>query len=253
MAMIPPVTRRRQDVEIKVHAGLEADRGAPRVAQDYIRLSSIGKCPRALWALRQGIPEERSPFAPPWGRALMTFSIGHHVENAVVEWLKAAGFEVEEFDENGDQWTVRMPDGIGVGHTDGMIRVDGEWHLLEIKTAKAKKFDELVKADSYEAWSPGYGDQIQGYMGATHDTPEVRSLSNTMVVVVCKDDSRLYSELIRLRPEKYEELKDRARLGLAEVMPDRPPEMKTQYCKACKWCDVNKWCWSALAGVEFDE
>ena len=250
MAIIPPITRKRQDVEIKIHAALEDE---PRhVAQNYIRLSSIGKCPRALWALRQGVPEERSPFAGPWGRALMTFSIGHHVEEAVIEWLKKAGYRVEEFDENGDQWTVRMPGGLGVGHTDGMILLD-RWSLLEIKTAKAKKFDELVSLESYTAWNPGYGDQVQGYMGASHDTPGMQPLEDALAVVVCKDDSRLYSELIRYRPEKYEDLKERARLALGEEIPDRPPEMKSQFCKACKYCDVNRWCWSALAGVEFDE
>ena len=257
MAVIPPSTRRHSEIEHKIHAAMEAEREGSRHAKDFIRLSSIGKCPRALWALRNGQPEERSPYAGPWGRTLMTFSVGHHLEGAVVEWLRIAGYEIEEHNAEGDQWTVRMKDGIGIGHLDGMIQWGrasaGEWRLLEIKTAKAKKFDELVKLESYAAWNPGYMDQVQAYMGASQDTDDVRSVGDCLVVVVCKDDSRLYTESIRFSREHYEGLVQRARVALQDEMPDRPPEMKSQYCKACKYCDVNAWCWSPMAGVEFDD
>lgn len=256
MAILPPMTRKRQEVEHLIHAGLEMERDKQSHTTEYIRLSSIGKCPRALWALRQGVPEERSPYAGPWGRALMTFSIGHHVEDAVVEWLRKAGYEVEATGPDGEQWEVLMAGGLGVGHMDGHIRMPSQsldWKLLEVKTAKDKKFEELIEAGSYRKWNEGYYDQITGYMGASHETEGVRSLDDCMVLVVNKNDSRVYSELIRYDPDHYAVLVDRARLGMQKEMPDRPPAMKSQYCQACKYCDVNKWCWSAIAGVEFDE
>lgn len=256
MAKLPPLTRQRQEVERRIHAALEEDRAKQSLPTTHVRLSSIGKCPRALWALRQGVPEERSVYAPPMGRALMTFSIGHHVEDAVVSWLKSAGYEVEEKGSGGSQWEVCMDGGVGIGHLDGNVREPslclGEWMLLEIKTAKAKKFEELIEAGSYRAWNEGYYDQITAYMGASCETEGVRSVREALVCVVNKDDSRLYSEVVAFDPEHYRTLVDRAWTAMQETIPDRPPAMKSQYCRACKYCDVNKWCWGPMAGVEFD-
>ena len=255
MAVIPPPTRQRQEVERRIHAALEEERRKQSPPTEYVRLSSIGKCPRALWALRQCVPEERSPYAGPMGRALMTFGVGDAVETAVVGWLRLAGYEVEEFAPDGGQWTVTTTNGLGVGHLDGNVRLPGvspDWKLLEVKSAKAKKFEELVEAGSYRAWNEGYYDQVQAYMGASHETEGVRDLEDCLAIVLCKDDSRLYPELIRYDPERYAALMQRAEIAMQDEIPDRPPAMKSQYCKACKYCEVNKWCWGALAGVEFD-
>ena len=186
----------------------------------------------------------------------MTFGIGHHLEEAVIEWLIAADYEVECEDADGDQWRVTMGN-MGVGHLDGMIRWgkphEDDWRLLEIKTAKAKKFDELVELGSYAEWNPGYLDQIQAYMGASQETAGVRSLTDCLVVVVCKDDSRLYCEMIRFDSNRYADLKRKASVALGDEMPPRPKAANGRYSKFCKWCDVGGWCYSALAGVEFDE
>jgi hypothetical protein len=249
MALIPKLTRRHSEIEKKIHAALEEERAKHADSAFTVRLSSIGKCQRELWAIRTGVPDER----PPEGRALMTFDIGSYLEGAVIDWLTAAGYEVRTRREDGTQFEVEMPERVGIGHLDGMIRwgrpSDGEWRLLEIKTAKAKKFGELVEAGSYRDWNPGYYDQIQAYMGASNDT-----LRDCLAIVLNKDTSELWCEMVRFDPERYAELEAKARLVVEsdEIVP-RPKEAKSQYCAHCKWCSRNAWCWSAVAGVEFDD
>lgn len=249
MALIPKMTRRHGEIESKIHAALEGERSKQADSTSTVRLSSIGKCQRELWAIRTGVPDEK----PPNGRALMTFDVGSYLEGAVIDWLTSAGYDVITRREDGEQFEVEMPDRIGLGHLDGVIRwgrrSDGDWRLLEIKTAKAKKFAELVEAGSYCEWNAGYFDQIQAYMGASND-----ALRDCLVIVLNKDTSELWCEMVRFDPERYAELESKARLVVeSDSIVPRPAEAKSQYCAFCKWCSRNAWCWSATAGVEFDE
>ena len=229
----------------------EADEAAslsPRV-----RLSSIGKCPRENWARLNGQDDER----PPGAKALAIFQMGHAVEPHVVDLLRLGGYSVREVDDDGNQFTVEMIEGQAIGHIDGMVEwgrgVQREWKLLEVKSAKQKKFTELEEAGSYATWNPGYGDQIQAYMGATQEPhSKVEPLRDCLVIVLNKDTSERWTECIRFDPERYAELKKNALAALGEEMPERPAKANGQYSKFCKWCSVAAWCYSPMAGVEFD-
>jgi hypothetical protein len=254
MSIIPPMTRRHNEIEKKIHAALEDARAKQVDATGYVRLSSIGKCQRELWAIKTGVPDEK----PPMGRALMTFDIGTYLEGAVIDWLDSAGYIVDTRDKNDGQLEVSMNDFVGVGHLDGIIQwgrpSDDDWRLLEVKTAKASKFAELIEAGSYRAWNAGYFDQVTAYMGASFANVNIPDLRDCLVFVVNKDTSEVYCEMIRFDPERYAELEAKARLVVeSETIVPRPKEAKTQYCAHCKWCSRNAWCWSAMAGVEFDD
>ncbi len=257
MAILPPLPRIHPEVERRIHAGLEAEREIEEKAQEgneFVRLSSAGRCQREQWARLNGIADQK----PPAGRTLMIFDVGHAVEAKVVRWLRLGGYEVLDVDEDGEQFEVVFPGGVGVGHIDGMIRWghgrDSEWRLLEVKTAKASKFEELVKLGTYAAWNPQYAAQVQAYMGASVEPDsKIHPLRDCLVLVVCKDDSRIWPEMIRFDADEYTAIRDKLELVVgSEIIVPRPPEGKSQYCKACKWCSVNAWCWSPLAEVTFD-
>ena len=251
MARLPFLARKHDEIERRIHEALEAERASQKPPTGYIRLSSIGKCPRALWALRTGIPEER----PPDGRTLMVFDVGKSVEGAVLSWLRRAGFYVRDRSDIGTQIVVRMAGGIGIGHLDGIARkrLSDPGMLVEVKTAKAKRFAELVEAGSYAAWNREYADQIQAYLGASHETDGMEPLDDSLAVVVNKDSSELWVEKIRYDEEAYAKLKERAAIAMGEALPARPAEGKSQYCGFCKYCPVNAWCWSALPEANFDD
>lgn len=254
MAKLPTMTRTHSEVERRIHSALEGHRAQQRDSSKYVRLSGIGKCQRELWAIRQGIPEER----PPMGQTLMTFDIGNHVEEAVIEWLRTAGYEILSHAPDGDQWRVEMPGGVGVGHMDGIIQWghprNNDNRLLEVKSAKASRFDLLVQSGGYDAWNPQYGDQIQAYMGCSQTEIEMPSLNDSLVIVLCKDDSRIWSEMIRFDQNRFDALVAKADLVMSsDEMVEKDPRANGRYSNYCKWCSRGAWCYSPLTGVKFDD
>jgi hypothetical protein len=250
MPQLPKLTKKADYVERRIHATL-ADERAKKDATHGGKLafSQVGKCARLLYAGVNGVPEERDP----QGRILVLFDLGEAVESHLISLLKRSGFEVQDRDpETGEQIRVVDFNGRASGRLDGEVLLgdrphNQRWAVLELKSAKASRFDELEELDSYELWDLAYADQLQVYMG-------YRKRDEALVVVECKDDSRLHCERIAFNPTRFGELHQKARdIITAKTPPNRPPEAKSQYCGYCKWCDVNGWCWGPLAGVKFDE
>lgn len=233
-------------IEDMIHDQLAKEREAvSRTKSGRLALSQIGKCERDLWAGINGIPAERHPE----GRILVLFDLGNAVEGHLIALLNAAGFEVTDLEE-GSQIRVVLGDRAS-GRLDGEILLELEdgtrRAVLETKSANAKKFDELIAAGSCAAWNPVYHDQVQIYM-------HLRGRICALVIVECKDDSRLWVELIDRDIDRGVELAEKAnRITTATCPPPKPKEAKSQYCGYCKWCDRNAWCWSATAGVRFDD
>ena len=219
----------------RIHAALREKRDATAIEKaGRLALSQIGGCERDLWAGINGVPED----APIPGRILVLFELGNAVEEHVVSLLRRAGYEIRDVDNDGQQFRVTVGDGAS-GRLDGKIR-DGEgpWGLLEIKSAATKPFDRLEKL-GYEAWNPKYAAQIQVYMG-------LAGLDHAVVVVECKNDSRLYVESICFDPLECGLLMDKA-LRITEAdgdtVPDRPEKATSEKSSFCRYCPRNRWCW----------
>lgn len=255
MTKLPTLARTHREIEHKIHRALEDER-AKRQPRDRLSMSELGRCVRDLWAQQHGIPDER----PPAGQAFMAFDVGSALEPAIVGWLKKAGYQIAE--KNGaEQWRVAIRSESGAelasGRLDGLILWgnprDQDWRLIEVKTAKAKRFDALVEAGSYRAWNPDYFDQVQSYMGASHEELDMPSLEDCLVVVACKDDARLWCEMIRFDPLHYAAIQEKAAVALGDAMPNRPALARGKSSKFCRWCARKDWCYGPLAGVEFDD
>lgn len=244
---LPMVGKTASWIENRIHKMLQERSEKKSIHRSKaLGLSQIGKCERDLWAGLNGVPSERD--MP--GRMLVLFGLGDAVETQIIGLLADSGFELQENDpETDEQFEVEGFERRVLGHFDGKIKLkpEADWALLEIKSAKDTKFDELIEAGSYEAWNPVYGAQVHVYMGRAE-------LSRCLVAVQCKNTSRLYFELIDFDPDKYRELWLKAgRIVTATEVPERPSEAKSQYCAHCKWCERNQWCWGPLAGVRFDD
>ncbi|MEE9382819.1 MAG: hypothetical protein V3V08_05335 [Nannocystaceae bacterium] len=248
---LPVIAKTASWVETRIHKALAKARDERSAGKSgRLALSQIGKCERGLWGGVNGIPDER----PPEGRILVLFDLGEAVETHVVELLRLAGFEVLSHDpDTGEQFRITGFGENASGRLDGLVRFKRSQHatderaLLEVKSANAKKFDELLASGSYAAWNPVYGDQVQVYMGR-------KGLKQALVVVECKNDSQLYVEVIDFDPGRYRELWAKAeRIVNAESAPPRPEEGKSQYCGFCKYCSRGKWCWGPLVDVSFDD
>lgn len=248
MPALPKLLSTRPNIEQRIHRALEEDR--KKRATEHrpgIMLSSIGECPRALWAALHGIPEE----SPPEGRTLVIFEHGNAVEEHVIKLLRAAGYSVSDRSyETKAQHAIEAFEGRVRGRIDGTIALGRAKferdYLLEIKSAKLEKFEELL-AVGYEAWNPKYADTLHSYMGWG-------GFHRALVVVYCKNDSRLYCEVVTFDAGRFAALKRKAEVILGSLAtPPRPDEAESQYGSFCKWCSRNGWCWGPLSEYQFDE
>ena len=248
MAKLPKLPTPRPDIEARIHSVLNEERDL-QPAREGLRLSAIGRCPRQLWATMHGVPDER----PPTDRTLLIFEMGNYVELMVTSLLERAGYELEGTDPDAPQIYVEMLDGtrrVATGSADGIIYLGPPEaprpHVLEIKSAKASKFEEVI-AVGYEAWNADYKAQVHAYMGASH-------IHDALVIVLNKDTQEIHSERIKFDSDFYASLVAKARSVLdAKTLPDKPKEARGYSGKFCKWCPVNAWCYSPLREADFDE
>jgi hypothetical protein len=249
---LPKILNKKPHIEKRIHAALE-DRRAKRDAEyartsePGIMLSSVGDCQRVLWAQLHGIPQSSEP---PSGRTLLIFDLGNVVENEVIRLLRLADFAVSTRDViNGGQHRVVAYDGKVRGRLDGIVSLGRKFEkdaVLEIKTAKLAKFEELI-ACGYEVWNPKYADTLHAYMG-------LGGYKRALVVVYCKDDSRLYCEVVPFDAGRFAAIQRKLEyvIGAGDEIVDRPDDATSEYCQLCKWCSHREWCWGPLAGVRFD-
>lgn len=212
------------------------------------RMSSAGRCVRERWAAARGLPLDYGKGFQTNPKLLRVFRLGHVIEDEVVALLEEAGLCVHS-----QQLEVGDADSGWVGHIDGIVDFETPFGvpksaLLEIKSANARRFAELVEADSYSEWSPGYAAQLQAYM--LHLPVE-----EALVVVYNKDTSELYHETVLFDVDEALKLQKQSSLVTAQgtLPPKRPRDATSQFSKFCKWCDRNEWCWLSAADVEFDE
>ena len=199
--------------------------------RDYLGASLIGDpCERKVW-YNYNIPKDIED-----ARVLRIFKLGQVIEDEiVVPMLKDAGFTVYEKDENGEQFGFKKDK--FAGHIDGVILgVPGVTkipHLLEIKSANNKRFNDFKK-NGYRS-SDTYFAQIQIYM-------HYLKLEAALVCVYNKDTSELYFERI-----KYDEtyaliIADKAfRILEAKTEPERAYKRSTDF--RCRFCQYKEECW----------
>jgi CRISPR/Cas system-associated exonuclease Cas4 (RecB family) len=248
MPAIPKLRNTKPHIEQRIHRALEEDR--KKRATEHapgIMLSSVGKCPRALWAALHGIEEE----SPPEGRSLVIFELGNAIESHVIGLLRAAGFRVSDRSiETQKQHAISAYDGRLRGRLDGTIALGRDKFerddLLEIKSAKVEKFEELLLV-GYESWNEAYADTLHSYMGWG-------GFRYALVVVYCKNDSRLYCERIAFDPDRFARIQRKVEHVLKSAEPvAKPDDATSQYSSCCKYCPHNQWCWSPLPDYPFDK
>lgn len=212
---------------------VEAWHEANYTPRSRLGLSEVGhKCNRYLWYTHHGFPA-----LPPPGRMLRLFRLGEMIEEQVITDLLTAGFKVY-----GRQKEKMLElDGIQlVGHIDGIIEgliESSKPQLLEIKSSNNKRFNQLLKLNSYEIWNEKYKAQIHVYMLAS-------KLSRCLVWVENKDTSNTYTERINLdKSYAFKVLEKVFNAISSESVPPRscpkPDWFEVKMCKFQKVCFNN--------------
>lgn len=199
------------------------DAEAPR---QYLGGSIIGNdCDRALWyGFRDGAPPDEFD-----GRIYRLFEHGHAEEERLVKDLRRAGFTVHAVGKDGEQYGWQDVDGHLRGHIDGVIKIDGVWHLLECKTHSNKSFTYLKKNGMVKS-KPVHHAQMQVYMLKM-------KLTCGLYMAMNKDTDELYTEYVDLH-ESYA----KACIARADSVIHAKTDVDANVSYKCAWCSFKQLC-----------
>lgn len=198
--------------------------------RNYMGASELGiECDRQLWYTWHKPKQNSDP------RVQMIFDMGHMLEEYVVKVLREAGLKVWSEDDNGEQFG--FIDGFIAGHCDGVVQGLAEStkpHLLEIKTMNNKRFTLLekkgVKVAERSIWVQT---QVYAYKF---------ELENALLVVINKDNCRMYYERIKLDATAADSALLRGEELIAQVDEPKRKYKNSKFFK-CKFCDWADECW----------
>lgn len=200
----------------------------------HLGASTIGRpCARELWYNFHWATKPSFPAA-----TLRLFNRGHLEEARFVAMLKMIGCEVWTHDTDGQQLRMHSASKHYGGSLDCVVvglpdLPEGVAALGEFKTHSAKSFNNLVSEGvekaKWEHWV-----QMCSYANSRH-------LEYCFYFAVCKDDDRLYAEVLPVDRSVAERYNQRA-LGIIESPEplDRIHTSRAWY--QCKFCSHNDLC-----------
>ncbi len=188
------------------------------------------------------------------GRMLRLFRRGHNEEFSFIDDLRAIGVDYHpENPETGKQWRYSILNGHvggscdGLGRGQGLPEIGDEPFVGEFKTHSKKSFSKFftaaaVKADSTLAVAkPEHYAQCQLYMGW-------QKFRFALYLAVCKDDDRLYSEVIKFDPIAFAQLQEKAERILRSPVPPAKISDKPDFY-LCRFCDHSETCHGEKSAV----
>ena len=224
-----------------VDLGLELARSS-QTPRDYLGASRLGvACERALQYEFAKAPVD--PGRETEGRVLRIFERGHVMEDCMIAWLRAAGFDLRTRKANGEQFGFSAIDGRLQGHIDGVIvgGPDGFSYpaLWECKCLGSKSWRDLEK-NKLAVSKPVYHAQVvlyQAYL-QLHEHPAIFTAVNA-------DTMEIYTELVPFDAALAQRMSDRAVrvIGATDAgeLLVRAYQDPTHFeCRMCAWQDR---CW----------
>lgn len=213
----------------------EAEEGIEKIEpRDYFRGSEVGHCSNQINFRRRGTPVSDR------GVNKTRFLEDGHLHQAVLSAeLRKAGIKLTgEEEESLETIRVGKTDITIKAHKDGTVKIDGEEYLLEVKSVKEAKFQELMKTNDVSA----YYDQIQIYL-YLYQYPVCK------LIVVDRNSSLRLEYTI-----KYDDARVKFLLKkLAQIEKDLAADTVSsrdypRTSKECGWCPYFEGCWGVQRG-----
>jgi len=235
--------KKDSDISLEIYEAAAKNR---RDSRGYLGMSEIGKpCDLAIWfSWRKFTPA-------PWdGRILILFELGDHVEQVIIRNLRLAGYELQNAYPD-KQLSFEDCGGFFSGHCDGLVRLrtleGSPWGILECKSANKNKIEDFER-HGVEKSNPTYFTQMQCYMG-------YRGLNHALLMVMNKNDSAIYSEIVRFSPEAFAAAKEKAAKILTTHNDDGTQNVPAKgfddpKCLECKWCSYRLHCWEPKEAIQ---
>ncbi len=203
----------------------------------YLGMSAMGKpCVRYIWYQWRWAKIEKFS-----ARMLRLFDRGHREEDRFVEWLRLAGYPVQEVDpKTKTQFAFSAHDGYVRGHSDGLITMyttnKGKKvkAVCEFKTSNNKGFLKMQRAQSVQVVKYEHYCQMQRYM---HE----QQIEFGLYMMINKDNDAVYTEIIRYDNETVQFLYERELELLAtKTPPTRISEDPSFWI--CSYCNFKGIC-----------
>lgn len=227
--------------EALIDAGLQ-ERERQQAHRQYLGASRLGvACERQLQYEYAHAPVD--PGREFSGRILRIFERGHRTEDAMVSWLRAAGFILKTEGKDGQQFGFAVADGKLQGHCDGVFVGGPEGFaypaLWECKALGNKSWTDLVKK-GLAASKPVYAAQVAIYQTylALYDNPAIFTAVNA-------DSMEIYTELVPFDAALAQKMSDRAvRVITATEAGELLPRSFAQADHfECRFCSYAERCW----------
>jgi len=201
-----------------------------RTTRKYIGASNAGnQCEAFLNYTYRGFEGERIP-----GPVLRIFSLGHHLEDAVVKDLKSAGLPLWDYDPRTQkQWTWERFGGHFQAHADGIFETQDGRVLLEIKSMNDKKWN-LFKSRGISQSHPIYYAQMQIMMG-------LGKMEKGLMVSYNKNNSLYHIEVVRFNKHAYQAIMSRS---LRALRGKRGRISNDPSAFSCRYCNFKNYCWN---------
>lgn len=211
----------------EILAAIESQPQPEESPRQYLGASEIGDpCSRKLWLKFHNYvqPEQFD------NRMRRLFFRGHREEPVLETLLESIGFEIIK--SCLDQ--VGFKRGFFSGHGDGVYVYQGKRVAIEYKTHSLKQFDLLERGKLHETHQKHYAQ-------ATIYQKEF-NCDYALYVAVCKNDDRIFLDVIEFNEDHYKEYCDKAEFV---TMSDKPPERIASKATdfRCKFCHAHAVCW----------
>jgi hypothetical protein len=197
--------------------------------RSYIGASGVGSpCTAELAFSLRGFPD--NPTLP---RLKRIFKLGYHIEDVAVADLKRAGLSVIEKDGlTNKQFAYQEFGGHVRCHVDGMVEVEEEVHLLEVKSMGDGPFGKF-KAGGVKISHPKYYAQAQMAMGMS-------GTRRCLFIAYCKNNSEYHIEFIEFDDFEFAFLKEKVERVLGGQARKISVDDTDWRCRDCFKSDV---CW----------
>lgn len=215
-----------------------ARREAQEPRRPYMGMSFIGNpCDRYLWLMYRWMNRPVED-----GRVVRIFKRGDLEEIIMSTYLDAVGVELSHTSNPalGDEGQIEVVDGICKGHIDGLIKGGVKEHpysamIWENKSANRKAFEEVSKKGC-KLTHPEHYTQQQCYMKKAREKLGI-DIQYSFYTVTCKDDDRIYTEVIPYDEEFATKQLQRANfIGVQNSIPPRLSDDATDFrCKMCQF------------------
>jgi len=216
--------------------------GARETPRDYLGGSLIGEpCKRRLQYEFFNTPKDEG--AGFEARTRRIFHRGHQGEEWMIEWIRAAGFDLKTAKPDGRQFGFEDCEGRFKGHVDGVIVAGPDGYaypaLWENKVLGAKGWNQLARHGLAKAY-PKYAAQVatyQAYMQLAEHPAFFTALN--------ADTMEIHLSLVPFDQQLAQECADKAAQVLAacdhgELLPRIATE---PHALSCKWCPFKDRCW----------